>query len=265
MLPDYHTHTHLCKHADGVPQDYVQAARERGVLEIACTDHCPTDDGFGIGHRMALAQYAEYEQWVFDARDANPDITVLYGVEADYYPNCEKFLKPWLDTHDFDVVLGSVHFLDYWSDDASRKGLANAKHPAKVWKGYFEFIGRMADMRCYDIATHLDLPKKFGNPISDNELRDYCLPALDRIADAGMCMEINTSGIHHPPKEFYPSLQILSWARERGIGLTFGSDAHQPSRVGDDFDAALALARSAGYTSHVKFKKRRQTAHPLPV
>ncbi|HEY8240350.1 MAG TPA: histidinol-phosphatase HisJ family protein, partial [Kiritimatiellia bacterium] len=202
--------------------------------------------------------------WVRDVRDASTDVTVLYGVEADYYPNCEKFLKPWLESHDYDVVLGSVHFLDYWAADSTRKGLSNAKHPAKVWKGYFEFIGRMADTRMYDIATHLDLPKKFGNPISDHELGEYCMPALDRIAEAGMCMEINTSGLYHPPKEFYPSLQILTWARERGIGLTFGSDAHQPARVGDQFDAALALARSAGFTKHVRFKNRSRTEHPFP-
>jgi histidinol-phosphatase (PHP family) len=262
-LPDYHTHTRLCKHADGVPLDYVRAAEANGIPEIACTDHCPTDDKFGIGHRMALTDYDTYEGWVREAQAAAGNVRVLYGVEADYYPNCERFLKPWLDSHEYDVVLGSVHFLDYWAEDATKKGLSNAKHPAKVWKGYFELIGRMADSGMYDIATHLDLPKKFGNPINDRELRDYCLPALDRIAEAGMCMEINTSGLNHPPKEAYPSLQILAWARERGIGLTFGSDAHQPARVGADFESALQLARNAGYTAHVRFEKRKQTVVPL--
>src|ERR1700690_1199280 len=37
MLPDYHTHTLLCKHADGMPLDYVRAAAEKGIPEIAAT------------------------------------------------------------------------------------------------------------------------------------------------------------------------------------------------------------------------------------
>jgi histidinol-phosphatase (PHP family) len=264
VLPDYHTHTLLCKHADGMPMDYVRAAQQHGVPEIACTDHCPTDDLFGIGHRMSMDQYGQYEDWVMDAKRNTFGVRVLYGVEADYYTGCERFLRPWLERHAYDVVLGSVHFLDYWAEDATRKGLSNAKHPARVWKNYFELIGRMADTKLYDIATHLDLPKKFGNPISDVELQEYCLPALDRIAEAGMCMEINTSGMNHPPKEFYPSLQILTWARERGIGLTFGSDAHQPARVGADFTAALAMARDAGYTTHFTFDQRVRTERALP-
>ena len=265
MLPDYHTHTLLCKHADGVPLDYVRSAAEKGMPEMACTDHCPTDDQFGIGHRMALSQYDQYASWVREAQANDLGVKVLYGVEADYYAGCEKFLAPWLDRQGYDVVLGSVHFLDYWAEDSLRKGLSNAKHPAKVWKGYFELIGRMADTGLYDIATHLDLPKKFGNPISDHELAEFCLPALDRIAAAEMCMEINTSGLNHAPKECYPSLQILAWAHERAIGLTIGSDAHQPARVGADFAAALQLAREAGHTRYFTYDQRQRTEHPLPA
>ena len=263
LPPDYHTHTHLCKHAMGVPADYLASARAQGLPHLATTDHCPTDDGFGIEHRMALVEFDIYRRWV-DETQAAGGSDLLFGIEADYYRGCEPFLAPFLEKAGFDVVLGSVHFLDFWSPDPSRRGLAGSRHPEEVWREYFVRITEMAGTGLYDIAAHLDLPKKFGNPIETGLLREFALPALDALAEAGMCLEINTSGARHPQKSFYPSLEILAWAAERGIGLTFGSDAHDPLRVASDFDTAVALARQAGFTESVHFRQRKATRVPLP-
>ena len=262
-LPDYHSHNTLCKHAIGCPADYARAARQRGLPEIACTDHCPTDDGFGIEHRMRLDQFDEYLQGVADARATG--VPVLLGVEADYYPGCQRFLAPWLERHPFDLVLGSVHFLDYWGDTHERRTLVHRENAEPLWQRYFELMGELAETRLYDIMAHLDLPKRFGNAIPEERLRELALPALDRLAAAGMALEINTSGLNHPPKACYPSESILTWARERGIGLVFGSDSHSPERVGAGFDVALALARRAGYTQHWVYRKRKPKPRLLPA
>ncbi len=37
MLVDYHTHTNLCKHADGVAEDYVRKALDLGFDEVGCS------------------------------------------------------------------------------------------------------------------------------------------------------------------------------------------------------------------------------------
>lgn len=262
-LPDYHTHTTLCKHAAGRPADYRAAAAGRGMRQLAATDHCPTDDGFGHDHRMALDDLPTYLEWVQEA-SAGPGPELLLGIEADYYRGGLRSLDRLLSRHEFDIVLGSVHFLDYWARDPALKSLARNPDAAYVWREYFQRIGEMADTRLYDIASHLDLPKKFGNAIAEAELREYALPALDRLAEAGMALEINTSGLLHPPQACYPSPAILRWAAERGIGLTFGSDSHAPERVGDGFDVALTLAREAGFTHYREYRRRTPRAVPLP-
>ena len=61
-----------------------------------------------------------------------------------------------------------------------------------------------------------------------------------------MSMEINTSGAEYRCKEFFPATDLLRWAAERNIGLTFGSDAHDPHRVGDGFTEAIHMARAMG-------------------
>lgn len=41
MYCDYHTHTPLCLHASGTPQEYVQAAVRAGLREYGISDHAP--------------------------------------------------------------------------------------------------------------------------------------------------------------------------------------------------------------------------------
>lgn len=263
LPPDYHMHTPLCKHAEGDPLEYARAAAAAGVPQIAITDHGPTDDGFGIDHRMELAQFGDYLDMVGRAKRDSP-VPILLGIEADYYRGCVRFLAPFLERHPFDIVLGSVHFLNYWGHPTEPRGLADGFDPLETWRLYFQRIGELADTRLYDVVAHLDLPKRFLPTPPIEKLKQFALPALDRIAAAGMAIEINTSGARHLAGEMYPSLALLSWARERGIGLTFGSDAHLPIRVGEGFLAAVSLARTAGFTTSRIYERRRFREIPLP-
>ena len=211
---------------------------------------------------MTVDQFGDYLQGVADARATG--VPVLLGVEADYYPGCQRFLEPWLERHPFDGVLGSVHYLDYWARDPDRRTLASPCGAAFIWERYFALMGELADTRLYDVAAHFDLPKRFGNTIPKEQLREFALPALDRLAAAGMALEINTSGLNHACQSCYPSLAILSWACARNVGLVFGSDSHTPERVGAGFEHAVALARQAGYTTSRVYRKRKPREQELP-
>ena len=72
---------------------------------------------------------------------------------------------------------------------------------------------------------------------------------LDRIARAGVAMELNTSGVNKPYPEMNPSPTILREMARREIPVVLGSDAHDAFRVAADFDKALALLREAGFDS----------------
>ncbi len=262
LPPDYHTHTYLCRHAAGEPVDYAYYADRHRIPALACTDHCPTDDGFGKEHRMRLDEFPLYREMVDKARAENR-VPILFGLEADYYRGCERFLAPFLEQQQPDIVLGSVHFRDYWSDNPENRGLGGHPDGRKIWCEYFVLIGEMAETGLYDVATHLDLPKRFGTSISRAELNELAVPALEKLAAAGMALEINTSGGIHSIHEFYPAIDILTWAFEAGVGLTFGSDAHEPRRVGDGFADAIRMARMAGYTHSRWYERRAWREIPL--
>ncbi|MFR2287945.1 MAG: PHP domain-containing protein, partial [Akkermansia sp.] len=44
MYCDYHTHTPLCLHASGTPQEYVQSAVRAGLREYGISDHAPMQE-----------------------------------------------------------------------------------------------------------------------------------------------------------------------------------------------------------------------------
>lgn len=263
-LPDYHIHTPLCKHAEGEPSKYRAAARRQEIPEICFTDHCPYTDGYDPAHRMEITQFHSYRQMIASLQDKEIPM-VLFGIEADYYSGCEKFLGDWLPAQGFDFVLSSVHYLGDWGfDNPDQKKVWDSIDVKSAWKEYFRLIGRLADTRLFDAVGHLDLPKKFGHRPHDKDLKEMAQPALDRIAKAGMGIELNTSGLRKPVGEIYPSPLLLSLACEREIPICFGSDAHMPEEIGADFDRALILAHEAGYKHYFMIRQRNKQILSLP-
>jgi histidinol-phosphatase (PHP family) len=262
-LPDYHTHTHLCKHAEGEPLDYFGRMKTVGIGQMATTDHCPSPHAYDPSHRMTMSEFDTYKRWGIDLRNRYPE-HVRFGIEADFYQGCLEFQKPFLAEQDFDVVLGSVHYQCYWSHDKSEQTLFDKPEREHVWTRYFHLVRLMAESGLYDIACHLDLPKRQGKRMSEDFVMEAADRALVAIRDAGMAIEINTSGLRHPVAELYPAPYLLKEARRMGIPITFGSDAHKPEEVGRDFDRALQAARDAGYTEMALYHRRRQELVPLP-
>ena len=251
-LPDYHLHTVLCKHAKGDIADYRTAAKKNGITEICFSDHCPNPDGYDPDHRMGMKQFETYRDMVSRLQDSE-FLTVLFGIEADYYEGCEVFLREWLPSQGFDYVIGSVHYIEGWGfDNPSQRHVWDSVDVTATWQKYFELVGRLADSRLFDAVGHLDLPKKFG------------FRPPDKDAGADMGMELNTSGLRRPVGEIYPSPLIVSMAHEREIPICFGSDAHAPDEIGAGFGLALNLAKEAGYTQYFRIRGRTKELVALP-
>ncbi|MBU4201115.1 MAG: histidinol-phosphatase HisJ family protein [Verrucomicrobia bacterium] len=264
MVPDYHIHTPLCRHAEGNPAEFKTQARRLGIPEIAFTDHVPNPDGYDPRCRMSMEEWPTYRNLILDQQTVEPP-QVLFGVEADYYEGCERFLRPSLSNQPLDLVIGSIHYLGTWGfDNPEERQVWDTVDVTGAWQKYFELLGRFAESRLIDVIGHLDLPKKFGYRPPEHAIRDMAHPALDRIAQAGLAIEINTSGLRKPVREIYPSAMLLALARERDIPICFGSDAHKPEEVGDRFEESLKLAREAGYTQAVRFSAHQKTVYPLP-
>jgi histidinol-phosphatase (PHP family) len=246
-LPDYHTHTARCGHALGQPSDYIEVARARGLAGIGIADHLPLLPDRDPGLSMSACELDDYVAEVQELKTRFPDY-VLLGVEADYRPRTVSEVRALLDGSPFDYVIGSVHHLGAWGFDDPRQMDEYADRDIDdVWIEYFEVVGDAAESGLFTILGHLDLVKKFGYRPT-RTLGVELDRLVERVARAGVLVEINTAGLHRPVGEAYPSLDILRRLWGAGAGITFGSDAHSPQEVGRDFDHAVALAHEAGFT-----------------
>lgn len=265
MVADQHVHTPLCGHASGAPEEYVRHARLSNVPAVCFTDHAPAPDGYDASNRMPLERFGEYIESVQALRDSKT-IRVGFGIEADYYPGCERFLRGWLSDQPFDLVIGSVHFIDDWGfDHPANLSRWRTSDVQSVWRKYFDLVCRLADTGLYDVLGHFDLPKKFGYRPPRADVEKMAAAALDRLAAANMAIEINTGGLRKPVGEAYPADYLLRLAKDRNIAICFGSDAHAPDETGYAFPAAVAMARAAGYDTALEFHQREGIPVPLPA
>jgi len=262
MLMDYHVHTPLCGHAVGEPKEYMETALQRGLEEMGFSDHVILH----VDRReysMSLDQLPRYVQGVKALQRLFPNLPIKLGVEVDYSPSSVEKIRAVLRRYSFDYVLGSVHSMgDWFFDDNRYVGEYQRRDIGQVYEEYFRLMQEAALSGLFDIMAHPDLIKKFGYKPEDDPQPLYG-ETVEAFKDAGMCIEVNTSGLRKPVKEIYPNREFLKLCLENRIPVTLGSDAHQPKEVGQDLEKAIGLLKSVGYKELTLFTERKRKYAPL--
>lgn len=265
MLTDYHTHTPLCLHAEGTPAEYTKSAIAAGLAEIGFSDHNPMPGHFD-DWRMSLAELPEYFESVEAARSEFPAFPIRLGLECDFLQGGEAWIGETAGMTEWDYLIGSVHYISEGCAVDDPKHLSRWQTAADVeemWDAYWRLYERCVRSRMFDIYAHPDLAKRFGlRPPGD--LRRYFEPVIQALVDTGGVMEVSTAGLRKDVGEIYPAREMLEMAFSGGVPIVINSDAHAPEEVGADFDQALKLVRSVGYTTTVRFKGRKREVVPLP-
>jgi histidinol-phosphatase (PHP family) len=259
LPPDLHMHTPLCRHATGEPTDYARRAVELGLTEIGFSDHSPMRRDDFDDWRMRSDQLDAYVEKVRRAQKDFPQLTIRLSLEVDYLPGHEDWIRELAARHPWDYLIGSVHYVsDSWAIDNPHK-LSEWKNrdAFEVWSAYFERLTLAAETGFFEIMAHADLPKKFGH----RPTRD-CGPLYEAFLTAAKkrdcAIELNTAGLRKDCREIYPSRDILQLAFQKGVPITFGSDAHAPEEVGMNFVEAWQLARGIGYSEALTFAGRQR-------
>lgn len=285
------SHVHLQPHGEAPPMTrerielYVERGRANGIEQIALTEHLfRFREAFDLlygwwqidGEDPALVAATEaywrdhvsgamsdYVRTVEQAKSAG--LPVLLGIELDWIPGRAEDLRRLLQPYDWDIVLGSVHWIGAWGFDSLSEGVF-----AREWRTrdvnlaceqYAAMLRDLASSRLADVLAHPDLPKLAGHrPTSSSPLHSAIVQSAQ---DAGCAIELNANGYNKPCAEPYPALDVLQQARAAGLSITLASDAHEPERVGQRFDDLAAYAQRAGYESFASFEQRRVVEHAL--
>lgn len=251
-LVNIHSHTKYSGHGEGTIEEVVAAAAAAGVATLALTEHYPLSDAVDAVRCVSMMPefVPTYLETIERMRVEYPQVEILTGTELDWLGPCEDRTFASDEFAPFDVVLGSVHYVDLWPfDDPAQRDRWNEPGAADfIWRRYAELWCEAvcAKDRPFTIMSHPDLAKKFGfYPSFDLEplYRDM----VDAIAGTDRMVEVNTSGLYYACKEMFPAPQLLAMFCWAGVPCTIGTDAHAPANVARSLQEGYRMMYEAGY------------------
>ena len=170
MIMEYintHTHTGLTGHGNGTIAEVVQAADEAGISILALTEHFPLSHEVDPDNFVSMPWDAldPYVHEIEAQRALHPTMQILVGTELDWLGDYEDRDLSSIDWSRFDIILGSVHYLDMWPfDDPEQVDHWDEVGHDAIWERYFDQFctACVSDMPYTVMApvsyTHLTLP-----------------------------------------------------------------------------------------------------------
>lgn len=288
-------HIHLRPHVEPQPPHELtaalQAARAAGVVP-GIREHPPLPLPYRIGPRQNYG-YAMHPDEADGFFELLAGAGCAAGFEFDYIAGHEQEQERILaDMQDraaaagvpLSGITGSVHFLpgygisdvDYdkhgietvmWDlDERVFAELYSAGGPARILRDYFGAMRELVGTGLFDTLGHIDLIRKFdavganGRRVYFGDVEDLYLQlsrgVIEMLSDSPMTLEINTSGIFSRLGRPYISQELLDYAVELGVSLSYGSDAHRAQDVGAGFEVAARMLETAGRETLVTFVNR---------
>jgi histidinol-phosphatase (PHP family) len=277
MLTDYHLHLRL-DDLDATAAEsftaanverYREAASDRGIAELGVSEHV-----YRFTQALEVWGHPLWREYAHDDLDAycgfvREHTDLRLGIEADFVRGSEDRMANLLEGHDFDYVVGSVHFLrDYALDMDDYSVWGTGRSAEEIWREYFLTLGEAARSGMFDILAHPDLVKIWGpthpeRPLPEGDLRRYYELAMDGIAESGIAIEVSTAGLRKRAQEIYPAPAFLEMCLEAGAPVALSSDAHRPEDVGADYDQALELLDRLGVGELCVFDRREHRLEPI--
>lgn len=265
VLTDYHIHTEFSDDSTAPIEGMVRAEIEKGMTHICFTDHvedCCHDDPVSYevdafsnvrdDFFAAASQMREKYKNVLDIRT---------GIElggANHDVNCAKEI---LAPGGLDFIIGSVHNLRREKDFFAIR-YKSLEECREIVRRYLIENIEMAETGLCDVLGHLGFPNKFmfeqGFDVKLTEFPDELKCLFKMLAEKGMGIEINTSGLRRKIMDSAPDLSVVKLYRELGGEIiTVGSDAHREEHAGYGIDYGFEILRQAGFKYITVFEERK--------
>lgn len=270
-LADMHCHTlhshdscadldELCKHAVS-----------KGLSAIAITDHC---DIWLSGDSAAMAEIdASFMDACRYSETYAGKLEVLRGIEIGEALWDTDAAKRIIGSHEYDVVLCSVHSVRFGELDMPYSGIDFSGMPPEMLKSYlrkyFEELLQSAKVLDYDVLTHLTCPLRYirgkhGLHIDLSDYRELIDEILKIVIERKKALEINTSCVGTPYDSTLPDFDTIKrYLDFGGTMITLASDAHVVQNVGKDFDAVCRRLKLLGVNQAYLYRRRHPFAYLL--
>lgn len=249
MFSNFHTHTYLCKHAEGTPLDYAKAAEAVGCSALGFSDHCPyPGDDMWLYCRMAAKQIPHYKKLVDEAKKA-VFFPVYFGFECEWFPAHRRwFQDELLGTYGADYLVFGSHWFPY---QGNLEYIAAVTEKRLLFK-YIDFTIEGMKSGLYAFLAHPDLFLSEQRTIDAD-----CIACADALIDAAndlnMPLEINGYGLikskirrDYGEDYRYPVTAFWQRAAKKKARIICNSDAHQIDRVLEGVRDGINYAQELG-------------------
>lgn len=264
---NYHFHDDASSDGRAPLAEHCDAAEAAGLTAVCVTNHVERmlPSGRWVVELEEAVERFSSEREAAAREDADrPGLDVRLGAEFEYRPEWTDDLDALTERVPFDFVLGSVHVVQGLNVSGGPEvdDYFDGRSLEEAYGPYFDALGSMVAWGGFDAVAHFDLVKRYGHEhygaYDPRQFEGRIRSVLEAMADAGIGIEVNASGLAQAPAAPYPSETVLAWAREEGVPfLTAGTDSHRPEDLAAGLDEAVGVARRAGWRELAVLADRR--------
>ena len=223
-----------------------------GLPAVAFTEHC---DFVHVHEGQAPLDLEGYLEAVERCRSRYPGLRILTGAELGEPHLHLAEAAAVVAAGRLERILGSVHCVTFEGrllDMSQMRSVAPAKVRALLAAHLAETLALVESNVAFAALAHIDYGKRYWPSevpaYSEREHEEELRAILRGLARRGGALEINTTRGVDPVRGLCPGPTVLGWWREEGgRAVSFGSDAHDPSKVAAGFRSAAALVEAAGF------------------
>ena len=258
---DMHMHSRFSFDAeqDFSPDAVCRAAIEKGITDIAITDHFEANYKTSLDEMTRTSVYdheTAYAEIMAAKQKYKDKVNLIYGIEIGQANQATSEAVDMLKAHDFEFVIGSIHNLramgDFYFMDLSG---APDEQVGSWLSRYFDELCEIVDvMPRVDTIAHITYLIRYlafaKRQFDVKPYYDKMSHFFGKIIARDIALEVNTSTLWKGLGFSMPDGDILKLYRECGGKLiTVGSDSHGPANLAGCVPQAFDILRSCGFDS----------------
>ena len=267
MLPaDNHVHSEWSwdTGAGASMEETCRRALALGVPAVAFTEHvdftvwgegdvvAPDPSGTGDITRIVRRERVRpldvsgYQASLERCRELFPDLRIRSGIETGEPHHFAASVAAVLATGAFERILGSLHSIVHDGRLLTADRLFGVVPAHDLMQRYFtELLALINGSDVFQVLAHCDYPRRHwpreAGEYKEADFEEEYRTAFRALASSGRALEINTRS------PLWSTTLMRWWYDEGGDAVSFGSDAHQPGRVGARFALAVDVVEAAGF------------------
>ncbi|MEE0966094.1 MAG: histidinol-phosphatase HisJ family protein [Bacilli bacterium] len=255
---DYHIHTKFSADSEADPRGHILKAIEMGLDEICFTDHQDFNYPY-MSFDLDIDSYLKEMKLLKE--EYKNQIRIKIGVEVGLDLNYIQEINDFVNSHDFDYVIGSIHVIRNTEFYEPAEYFNNKTKEEAHREFFLNTLECVKTFDCFNCLGHLDYIVRYGPYEDKNVNHELYQDIIDEIfktlIQKGKGIEVNTSGYRDLKTCGFPSFkQVERYYQLGGRIITVGTDSHTSDRIGEHVEEVVREYQRIGFQDISTFTKR---------